>query len=79
MQNTARLLRQIMNQFIRETDQTRFSLTNAVTTVARDTRDPEVRWRLEELGGAIAAGLMPTPPFRSPGAKLRPRRSLAIA
>ncbi len=27
---------------------------NAVTSVARDTRDPVTRWRLEELGGQIA-------------------------
>ena len=79
LQNTAGLLGQIMDQFFREPDQTKFSLTNAVTAVARDTRDPETRWRLEELGGAIAAGLMPAPPSRSPGAKQRPRRSLAIA
>jgi len=32
---------------------TRFSLMNAVTSVARDTRDPELRWRLEELGGSV--------------------------
>ena len=32
----------------------RFGLMNAVTSLARDTRDPEKRWRLEELGGVIA-------------------------
>jgi hypothetical protein len=26
---------------------------NAVTSVARDTRDPELRWRLETFGGGI--------------------------
>jgi hypothetical protein len=30
-----------------------FGFMNAVTAVARDTRDPETRWRLEELGGAV--------------------------
>jgi hypothetical protein len=30
---------------------------NAVTSVARDTADPEVRWPLEEMGGGICAGL----------------------
>jgi transposase len=30
-----------------------FSLMNAVTSLARDERDPELRWRLEELGGAV--------------------------
>jgi len=34
---------------------------NAVTSVARDTRDPELRWRLEELGGGIPAMLVPDP------------------
>jgi hypothetical protein len=40
---------------------------NAVTSVARDTRDPETRWRLEELGGAIAARL-PRAPKAAPAA-----------
>jgi hypothetical protein len=34
-------------------DASRFGLMNAITAVARDARDPEVRWRLEELGGGI--------------------------
>ena len=33
---------------------------NAVTSLVRDTRDPEVRWRLEELGGGIPALVAPT-------------------
>jgi hypothetical protein len=32
---------------------------NAITTTARETRDPETKWRLEELGGAVAAGIEP--------------------
>jgi hypothetical protein len=28
---------------------------NAITSLARDTRDPERRWRLEELGGGMLA------------------------
>jgi hypothetical protein len=39
----------------------RYKLMNVVTATARDTRDPEAKWRLEELGGAIAAGQIPTP------------------
>jgi hypothetical protein len=42
--------------------QTRFSIMNAVTSLARDTDDQEQRWRLEELGGAIGAGLTPAQP-----------------
>jgi len=79
LQNTSGLLGQIMDQFFRESDQTRFSLTNAITAVARDTRDPEVRWRLEELGGAIAAGIKPTPPSLNPGMKKARRQFVSIA
>jgi hypothetical protein len=39
----------------------RYNLMNVVTATARDTRDPETKWRLEELGGAIAAGQIVTP------------------
>jgi hypothetical protein len=54
-----RTLRRIGNRFRRSDDQTLFGLMNAVTSVARDTRDPERRWRLEELGGGIPALLLP--------------------
>jgi hypothetical protein len=36
-------------------DRSRFGLMNAVTSTARDTRDPEIRWRLEELGAQVPA------------------------
>ena len=77
--NSSGLLRQIMNQFVHETDRTRFSLTNAVTAVARNTRDPETRWRLEELGGAITAGIVPAPSSLNPGMKKQRRRSVSIS
>jgi hypothetical protein len=51
---SASLVEQIMNQFFREGDQSRFGLANAVTAVARETRDPDLRWDLEEFGGGIA-------------------------
>jgi hypothetical protein len=35
---------------------------NAVTSVARDTRDPELRWRLEELGGGVPIAVRPRSP-----------------
>lgn len=57
-----RLLSQIMEQFAREADQSRFGLMNAVTAVARETRDPETRWNLEEFGGGIAIGNNQGPP-----------------
>lgn len=64
---------EIFRRLESEGDRSRFSLMNAVTSVARDTRDPEQRWRLEELGGAIGAGIRPRQPQDSDGA----RRSLS--
>jgi hypothetical protein len=52
----------------------RYNLMNVVTATARDTRDPETKWHLEELGGAIAAGQILTP---QPGQIITPRPGLA--
>jgi hypothetical protein len=49
----AELLRAITRRHLAGRDRTRFGLMNAVTAEARDTRDPELRWRLEEFGGGI--------------------------
>jgi hypothetical protein len=57
----AHVLPLIMRRFERRRDRSVFGLMNAVTAVARETRDPETRWRLEELGGGIGARLRPTP------------------
>jgi hypothetical protein len=46
-------------------DRSRYGLMNAVTSTARDTADPELRWRLEEIGGAVAAGVVRPIPQRS--------------
>jgi hypothetical protein len=73
--NAARFVRDIMFRFAKDADQSRFGLMNAVTSVARDTSDPEMRWRLEELGGGIAAGRLPTPASDGGRAK-RPARVL---
>lgn len=54
------VLERIVSQFTRE-EPTRFGLVNAVTATARDARDPEVKWRLEELGGQLAALERPVP------------------
>jgi len=53
--------RQIFERFFKENDRTRYGFMNAVTSVARDTRDHATRWRLEELGGQIAAVQRPEP------------------
>ena len=47
-----------------ESDGSHYGLMNAVTSVARDTRDPELRWRLEELGGGVPALVVPRVPQR---------------
>jgi hypothetical protein len=55
-----RLLSEAMRHFLRGSDQSQFGLANVITAIARDTRDPEQRWDLEELGGALAFAA-PTP------------------
>ena len=54
---TEQVLSLIFERFEASQDRSGFGLMNAVTSVAHDTRDPETRWRLEELGGDIAARL----------------------
>ena len=56
----AKFLSQIFEHFRAEGGGTRYNLLNAVTSLARDTSDPQQKWDLEELGGAIAAN-NPTP------------------
>src|SRR5438876_6710509 len=48
------LARQVLNHFTQDEDQTSYGLMNAITSVARESRDHEARWRLEELGGQMA-------------------------
>jgi hypothetical protein len=60
-QQHAQIMGEIVRRFFDEGDRTAFGLMNAVTSTARDTRDPELRWRLEELGGSIPALVPPRP------------------
>jgi hypothetical protein len=60
---------EILERFERELDRSAFGLVNAVTSIARDTPDPERRWRIEELGGTMLA-LMP--PDRKSGPSSAP-------
>jgi hypothetical protein len=53
-----RVLAEVAEEFLREEDQSLYGLFNAVTAVARGQRDPETKWRLEELGGGL---LVPRP------------------
>jgi hypothetical protein len=60
----AQLFSMIARRFSDARDRSRFGLMNAVTSTARDTKDPETRWRLEELGAQVPALLEPTPHAR---------------
>jgi hypothetical protein len=53
------LIAHIGRHFMRDGDDSVFGLVNAVTRIARDERDPKVRWDLEELGGSIPSLLHP--------------------
>jgi hypothetical protein len=60
-QVVAQFLPLVFQRFAADGDRTAFGLMNAVTSVARDTEDPETRWKLEELGGSLPAQLRPRP------------------
>lgn len=55
------LVTQILSRFSDDQDRSAFGLMNAITATARDTRDPDLRWRLEELGGGVLARLPKAP------------------
>jgi hypothetical protein len=42
-------------EFENANDGTYYGVMNAITAVARETSDPETKWRLEEFGGSIPA------------------------
>lgn len=71
----ARLLSDITERLGGE--RSRYGLMNAVTSTARDAADPELRWRLEELGGAVAAGVVRPTPARPGTVELADARELA--
>jgi hypothetical protein len=56
---SASLQGEIVQRFLQAGDRSAFGLMNAVTSVARDQEDPQVRWRLEELGGGVPAMKLP--------------------
>jgi hypothetical protein len=47
----------IFDRFETSEDQSAFGVMNAVTSVARDTADPAIRWSLEKIGGSMPAYL----------------------
>jgi hypothetical protein len=72
-------LAQILERFELGGDRTRFGMMNAVTSLARDTHDPDARWRLEELGGSIGARLRPRQPSDAPGLERAAREFVPVA
>lgn len=75
--DAVRVLGDLTARFHRDGDSSRYGLMNAVTSTARDTSDPEERWRLEELGGALLAGRTPTP-AQDGGLARRPAEALSL-
>jgi len=45
----------IVHRYRAGDDRSAFGLMNAVTSLARETHDPEARWSLEQLGGSVPA------------------------
>ena len=52
------LMTGVLSQYRKAGDRSRFGLAQAITTVARDVQDPELKWDLEKLGGAVALGTL---------------------
>jgi hypothetical protein len=48
----------VLSQYQKAGDRSRFGLAQAITAVARDVQDPELKWDLEKLGGAVALGTL---------------------
>ena len=55
------ILDETHRRFAKGADESRYGLINAVTSLARDTRNPELRWSLETIGGALIVTSTPTP------------------
>jgi hypothetical protein len=73
----AEMLSMVLRQFAREGGRSRFHLMQAVTAVARDQKDPGVRWKLEECGGAVP--VQRPKPRRAPGRALDAPRATQLA
>jgi hypothetical protein len=73
------LAQQVLDRFFKDDDQTRYGLMNAVTSVARDTRSPEVRWRLEEFGGEMAGRAEPEPAMEEAAEEVVPQSDRLVA
>lgn len=52
-----RSLGHILNRYLTDGDSSGFGWFNAITAEARDTPDPDIRWRLETFGGECLAAV----------------------
>jgi len=75
----SQLLDRVIPQFGKQRRASRYDLMNAITATARETPEPETKWRLEELGGAVAAGFMPEPMPTLSARKTVTRRAVLTA
>ncbi len=57
----SQILEDTHRRFAKGADESRYGLINAVTSLARDTRNPELRWSLETIGGALMVTTTPAP------------------
>ena len=47
------LVSMVLGRYEEDIDRSAYGVVNAVTSVARDTEDPALRWRLEQTGGKL--------------------------
>lgn len=59
-------LLEVSRRFAADIDRSAFGVINAVTSTARDARDPDERWQLEVVGGSLPALLRAQSPV-APG------------
>jgi hypothetical protein len=73
------ILKQFIERFGPQRRGTRFELANVITAAARTVRDPQAKWQTESLGGAVAAGVIPTPRPSLASARRAAREELMTA
>jgi hypothetical protein len=74
-----RIVQEILRRFFDDGDQTRFGFMNAITSVARDTADPQVRWNLEELGGGVPTSARGSNPRKPTGGRALRREPALVS
>jgi hypothetical protein len=69
---------EMVERYMRQHDPSAFGLVNAVTSIARDTADPERRWNIERMGGTMLA-LLSSGRKSGPGSATVPEEALIDA